>query len=147
MARVIEEAQRQFADPEAPESKLGEYLRLKSTKDDAEKKMKTLYDEVMEYVDSEGYEDDKGNRVLDLDAPIGGFLRVERVMRSSRPLDLEAAEAIIEAKGLHADVYEMVEVLSEQKIMQALQADKLTAEEVDLMYPVKTTYAFTPKKK
>lgn len=146
MAGVIAEQTRTFLDPDSGDAKIAEYLKLKKAIDVMEKRRKVLYPEVMDYIDAEGYEDDKGNIILDLDAPTEGFTRVEKVLRTARPLDLEVAHSIIEAKSLHDDVHEMVEVLSEQKIMQAMQDDKLTADEVDAMYPVKTTYALTPKK-
>lgn len=146
MARVLDEGKRTFTDPDSDEAVVAEYLKLKTTIDSMEKRRKELYARVLEILDKNGYDDGTGNTIFDLDAPVEGVRAMNKMMRSSRPLNEEVALQIIESKGLHSEVYEMVEVLSEQKIMQALQQDLLTPDEVDAMYPVKTTYALTLKK-
>jgi hypothetical protein len=146
VARVLDEGKRTFTDPDSDEAVVAEYLKLKTTIDSMEKRRKELYARVLEILDKNGYDDGTGNTIFDLDAPVEGVRAMNKMMRSSRPLNEEVALQIIESKGLHSEVYEMVEVLSEQKIMQALQQDLLTPDEVDAMYPVKTTYALTLKK-
>lgn len=146
MARVLDSGIRTVSTPDEGQLVLQEYLKIKRDIDGLEKRRKELYPSVMDYLDNEGFEDNSGNRVLDVDPKITGFSRVEKVLRTSRPLDQEVAIELIESKGLHAEAYEMVEVLNEQKIMELMQDGRLTADEVDSMYPVKVTYALTPKK-
>jgi hypothetical protein len=145
VVRVLDTA-RAVTTPSEGKLALNEYLLLKKEVAEKDKRLKELYPTVMAYLDTDSYEDGKGNRVHDLDAPIAGFSRVEKVLRTSRPLDADVAEELLNSKGLRDEAYEMVEVLNEQKIMELLQDGKLTAEEVDAMFPVKESYALTPKK-
>jgi hypothetical protein len=115
--------------------------------DSLEKRSKELREKILAIVDVDGYEDDKGNVIYDLDRPIDGVMRLEKQRRATRKLDDVKAEEIIEAKGLADKVYKMVRVLDEDAIMAAHYEGELTEEEIDEMFPVTVVWALrTPKK-
>ena len=101
----------------------------------------------MQYVDTEGYEDEKGNILFEFENPIDGVVRLEKQRRATRKLDEEKAEAIIAEKQLGDDVYKMVRVIDEDALMASFYDGKLTEEELDEMFPVTVVWALrTPKK-
>jgi hypothetical protein len=147
MARVTDVEPREIYDPNDPQSQIREYIKLAATMDALEKRRKELRDQLMEIIDTEGYEDEKGNVQYELEAPVDGVLRLEKQGRRSRKIDEEVAERIIEERGLADDVYQMVRVIDEDALMAAFYEDKLTEEELDEMFPVKVTWALMTAKK
>lgn len=147
MVNVIPEEPRFNGDPDDFNTQVREYVRLKETMDSLEKRSKELRDKILAVVDVDGFEDDKGNIVYDLDQPIDGVMRLEKQRRATRKLDEEKAEEIIEAKGLGDKLYKMVRVLDEDAIMASHYEGELTEEEIDEMFPVSVVWALrTPKK-
>lgn len=147
MVNVIPEEPRFNGDPDDFNTQVREYVRLKETMDALEKRSKELRDKILTVVDVDGFEDDKGNIVYDLDQPIDGVMRLEKQRRATRKLDEEKAEEIIEAKGLGDKLYKMVRVLDEDAIMASHYEGELTEEEIDEMFPVSVVWALrTPKK-
>lgn len=147
MVNAIPEEPRFNGDPDDFNTQVREYVRLKETMDALEKRSKELRDKILTVVDVDGFEDDKGNIVYDLDQPIDGVMRLEKQRRATRKLDEEKAEEIIEAKGLGDKLYKMVRVLDEDAIMASHYEGELTEEEIDEMFPVSVVWALrTPKK-
>ena len=146
MVRKIEE-EREYYDPEDFDSQVREFLRTKELLAELEKKNKELRDKLMEAVDADGLEDDKGNILYEFDEPVDGCVRLEKQRRTSRKLDEDKAEEIIANKGLENDVYKYVRVVDEDALMASYYEDKVTEEELDEMFPVIVTWALrTPKK-
>lgn len=147
MVNAIPEEPRFNGDPDDFNTQVREYVRLKETMDALEKRSKELRDKILTVIDVDGFEDDKGNIVYDLDQPIDGVMRLEKQRRATRKLDEEKAEEIIEAKGLGDKLYKMVRVLDEDAIMASHYEGELTEEEIDEMFPVSVVWALrTPKK-
>lgn len=147
MVNAIPEEPRFSGDPDDFNTQVREYVRLKETVDALEIKQKALRDKILSVIDADGFEDDKGNVIYELDTPIDGVVRLEKQRRASRKLDELKAEEIIEAKKLTDKVYKMVRVLDEDAIMAAHYEGELTEEEIDEMFPVSVVWALrTPKK-
>jgi hypothetical protein len=62
-------------------------------------------------------------------------------------LDEQAADAIIAEKGLENEAYKTVRVIDEDALMAMVYEDKITEEELELMFPVKVTWALNVRKK
>ncbi len=129
------------------DTQVREYVRVKETMDALEKRSKELREKILAVVDVDGYEDDKGNILYELDTPIDGVIRLEKQRRATRKLDEDKAEEIIEAKGLSDKVYKMVRVIDEDALMAAHYEGEITEQEIDEMFPVSVVWALrTPKK-
>lgn len=147
MVNALPEEPRFSGNPDDFDTQVREYVRIKETVDSLEKRSKELREKILAVVDVDGYEDDKGNIIYDLDQPIDGVMRLEKQRRATRKLDDTKAEEIIEAKGLADKVYKMVRVLDEDAIMAAHYEGELSEEEIDEMFPVTVVWALrTPKK-
>lgn len=147
MVNALPEEPRFSGNPDDFDTQVREYVRIKETVDSLEKRSKELREKILAVVDVDGYEDDKGNVIYELDRPIDGVMRLEKQRRATRKLDDIKAEEIIEAKGLSDKVYKMVRVLDEDAIMAAHYEGELTEEEIDEMFPVTVVWALrTPKK-
>ena len=147
MAKAIDEEVREIYDPNDLKSQVREYVRLKESIEALEKRSKDLRDKLMDVLDNDGLEDDKGNILYELEEPIDGVLRLEKQRRATRKLDELKAEEIIEARGLTDKVYKMVRVIDEDALMAAHYDGEITEEEIDEMFPVSVVWALrTPKK-
>lgn len=145
MVKIIEEEGR-FADPDDIAFQVREYLQVKKTLDEMESRQKELREKLFAQIDSEGYEDDKGNVQLDLDSDILGVVRIEKQRRVSRKLDELRAEELIEANGLGDELYKMVRTIDEDALMAAHYEGRITEDELDEMFPAKVTWALMTKK-
>lgn len=148
MAKAIDEQPREIYDPSDFTTQVREYVRLKETIDELDKRSKEIRNQLMETLDQDGLEDDKGNIIYDFESPIDGVVRLEKQRRATRKLDELKAEEIIESKeGLADKVYKMVRVLDEDALMAAHYDGDLTEDEIDDMFPVSVVWALrTPKK-
>jgi hypothetical protein len=147
MVNAIPEEPRFSGNPDDFDTQVREYVRVKETMDALEKRSKELREKILAVVDVDGYEDDKGNILYELDAPIDGVIRLEKQRRATRKLDEDKAEEIIEAKGLSDKVYKMVRVIDEDALMAAHYEGEISEEEIDEMFPVSIVWALrTPKK-
>jgi predicted RNA-binding protein associated with RNAse of E/G family len=148
MARVIEEEGTRFTDPESLEARVSEYAQVKGTIEVMEARSKELREKLFDTIETQGFEDDKGNIVLEFEAPIAGIARLEKQRRVTRKLDESIAEGIITQAGLADDVYKTIRVIDEDALMAAHYEGKLTEEEIDQMFPSKVVWALmAPKKK
>lgn len=147
MVNAIPEEPRFNGDPDNFDTQVREYVRIKESIDSLEKRSKELREKILAVVDVDGFEDDKGNIIYDLDTPIDGVVRLEKQRRATRKLDDQKAEEIIENKGIADKVYKMVRVIDEDALMAAHYEGEITEEEIDEMFPVTVVWALrTPKK-
>lgn len=138
---------REFINPDDPDAKIREYIKLSAALDSLEERRKELRTELFSILDDEGYEDDRGNIQLEFTSPIEGVVRLEKQRRSTRKLDEDKAAEIIEAAGIADDVYKMVRVIDEDALMAQHYEGKITEEQLDEMFPVTVVWALrTPKK-
>jgi hypothetical protein len=113
-----------------------------------EKELKELLTGLVELA---GVPDEKGHLVFELPESILGIGKLVRQRRVSRPLDAEVAEEILRSidtdaefgRTLWNDCVEMVAVLVEDKVMAAHYDGLLTEEQVDSMFPLVESWAFT----
>lgn len=147
MAEAIEEETPRFSNPDSLDSQVREYAKVKATLDFMETRQKELREKIFMALDDEGFEDDRGNLLIDFDSPIEGIVRVEKQRRTTRKLDEPAAETIIQAKGIGDEVYKTIRVIDEDALMAMVYEGKVTEEELETMFPLKVTWALTTKKK
>lgn len=145
MAKAIPEEKR-FADPDDINSQIREYIKLKQTVDELETRTSELRKVLFAEIEQEGYEDDKGNLLLDLSG-VEGFQRLEKQRRTSRKLNEAKAEEIAAELGLTDELFEMKPVLNEDALMAAFYEEKITEEQLEEMYPLVVTWALRTVKK
>jgi hypothetical protein len=147
LAKLIEEEVQRFMDPESLEAQVREYAKLKASMDVLETRSKELRAKLFSHLDSEGFEDDKGNILLELPSPIDGVTRIEKQRRATRKLDEFSAEAILEELGLTDEVYELKRVINEDALMAAFYEEKITEQQLDEIYPISIVWALRTVKK
>jgi hypothetical protein len=146
MAQIIPEEETRFVDPNSLEAQVREYAKLKASINYMETRQKELRDLLFSKIEEDGYEDEKGNIILDLPQSIEGINALQKTARITPYLDDTVAERIIEENGIGDDVYRMVRVIDEGALMSQLYEGKLTEDEIDEMFPKKTIWALTTKK-
>jgi SMC interacting uncharacterized protein involved in chromosome segregation len=146
MANLIPEEPREFSNPDDFETQVTEYIRLKASMKIMETRTKELNKLITQKIDQDGYEDSDGNWLIDLESPIDGISRLEKMRKSSRKLDETVAETIIAAAGIEEEVYEMVKTLNEEKLMAAYYDGKVTEQQLDEMFPVAVSWALWTRK-
>lgn len=107
-----------------------------------------LRDEISAYVDKHGVKDNRGSLFLDLDTPVEVgdqvFRQIKRERRVSTSFDEEAAEALLESKGLLAEAQTTITVLDQDKVYVLNQEGKITDEEIDSLFVQRESWAFKP---
>jgi hypothetical protein len=142
MVKIIESDEKiNFSDPDNLETQVREYARLKATLEMLESRQKELREALFTALDERGFEDDRGNLVLELPESVEGVARVEKQRRVSRKVNEAAAEEIIAEHSLEEDLYTTIRVIDQDAIMAALYEGKLSEDEVDRMYPPTVTWA------
>jgi hypothetical protein len=147
MAKVIEEEGVRFSDPNSLEAQVREYVKVKATIDQMETRQRELREALFAQLDEEGFEDDKGNVIIELDSAIDDVVRIEKQRRVTRKLDEDIAEEIIKDHDLGDVVYKTIRVIDEDALMAQMYEGNLSEEEVDRMFPSKVVWALTTKKK
>lgn len=144
MAKVSDT--RRVPEPmDSTEAMVREYKHLKIETDKLAKRQKELRDRLIEVVTDGGYEDDQGHMWLEFDEPLDGVASLQRQRRVARAVNDDNAEEVLVAHGLWDDCTELVRVVNEDRVMEALYDDKLTEDDVDRIYPPKVTYALVLK--
>lgn len=131
---------------------LRQFLQIKLAEKDLKTRYATVRDRVIDIIQQNGVEDDKGSLYLDLDE-LGlddefGEAKYER--RVSINLDPDRAEEILKKKRLYKSVLTTIEVVDEEKIAALYYQGKISDEEWDELYPASETWAVkvsAPKKK
>jgi len=147
MANTAPEEGLRFSSPDDLESQVREYIKLKSTMEVLETRQKELREKLFEKIDENGFEDDKGNVILELASTIEEVVRLEKQRRVTRKIDETKADEIIAEKQLEGTVYEMKRVINEDALMAAHYEGKISEDEIDEMFPAKIVWALTTKKK
>lgn len=145
--KIIDDNLREFANPDDLGTQVREYLQVKASMELLETRQKALRETLFQQIDSNGEFDDKGNVFLELGADVDGVVRLEKQKRVTRKLDADAAESILATNELEEEVYEVVRVVNEDKLMAAFYEGKLTEDELERIYPAKVVWALTTKKK
>jgi hypothetical protein len=147
MAKAADEQGVRFSNPDDLSSQVREYLKLKATMEALDTRQKELREKLFEQIDTNGFEDDKGNVILELDSTIEEVVRLEKQRRVTRKLDETKADELIAEKQLGDEVYEMKRVINEDALMAAHYEGKISEDEIDTMFPAKVVWALTTKKK
>ena len=147
MANTAPEEGIRFSVPDDLESQVREYIKLKATMESLESRQKELREKLFAKIDEDGFEDDKGNVVLELAATVEEVVRLEKQRRVTRKIDEIKADEVIAEKQLGDEVYEMKRVINEDALMAAHYEGKISEEELDEMFPAKIVWALTTKKK
>lgn len=147
MARVIDEGEVRFSNPDDIESQISEYAKLKASMEILEARQKELRDKLFQHLDTDGFEDDKGNIQLELPSAIDGIVRLEKQRRVTRKINELRADEIIAERGIGDEVYEMKRVINEDALMAAYYEEKITEEELDEMFPANVVWALRTLKK
>lgn len=119
-----------------------QYLSLKDEVDLLSKRQSELKKRLSDAVDSAGETDDRGHITLNVEDDIKGDVKLTRQKRVSKTLDLQVAEEILTKRGIKDACIKMIPTLDEAAIMAAFYEDRLTEEDIDAMFPAKTSYAF-----
>lgn len=141
MAKRIEEETRSFVGPDDIAGQVKEYVFVKKNIDQLDARSKELRDKLFAHLDEGGYEDDRGNVQLELEADVDGVIRLEKQRRVTRKLNEPKADEILTELGLKDDIYVMTPVLDEDKLMAAFYEGKLTEEQLDDMFPTTVVWA------
>jgi hypothetical protein len=121
-------------------STVKQYLALKQEMKFMSERETELKKRLLETVESVGEVNGNGHFILEVD---GVTLTKQR--KASNPLDSEVAERIITEKGLKATCMPDKPTLDSEAIMAALYKKELTEEDIELMFPLKVSYAFLVK--
>ena len=119
---------------------VNQYLALKQEMKLMTERESELKKRLLSAVESAGEVDGKGHFILEVN---GVTLTKQR--KTSNPLDAEVAERIITEKGLKATCMPDKPTLDSEAIMAALYKKELTEEDIELMFPLKVSYAFLVK--
>jgi hypothetical protein len=147
LANAAPEEGVRFSSPDDLESQVREYVKLKATMESLESRQRELREKLFEKIDETGFEDDKGNVILELGSTIEEVVRLEKQRRVTRKLDETKADELIAEKQLGDEVYEMKRVINEDALMAAHYEGKISEQEIDEMFPAKIVWALTTKKK
>lgn len=114
-----------------------QYLAVKAEADFIFERQNELKARLKDAVDKIGEVTAKGHKVLEF-----GDIKLTNQRKESSPLDAEVATQILNEHGIYQECVETIERLDQNAILVAYQKELLTAEEIDLMFPKKVSYAF-----
>ena len=114
-----------------------EYKRSKDGLEAMEKRHNDMKKELSNFVDTLGFEDDKGHRWLKV-----GDMELKRERRVSRSFNASAAETWAKENNHWDSVKEVIEVVSEEKILGLAWSNKELSDTVSEFYTEKETWAF-----
>jgi hypothetical protein len=137
MATVKREKPESGFDEEFFGRLLQEFKSGKESLEILEKRQNDMKKQLMDLVTEHGYMDDKGHQWLKI-----GETELKRERRVSRSFNTAAAEAWAKANGHWDTVKEVIEVVSEEKILGLAWADKDLSDTVGEFYTEKESWAF-----
>ena len=114
-----------------------EYKASKEMADSAKKRADRLKAELVELVDTRGYEGENGHRWFEV-----GEYKIKRERRVSKTFDRNACEEWAKSNGLWDEVSEVVELLSEDKVLALAWDDLEVRSEIEAFYVERETWAF-----
>ena len=105
--------------------------------DTSKKRADGLKSQLIELVDERGYEGENGHRWFEV-----GEHKLKRERRVSKSFDAGACETWAKSTGLWDEVSEVVEVLSEDKVLALAWDDPEIRAEIEAFYVERETWAF-----
>jgi hypothetical protein len=114
-----------------------EYKASKAMAESAKKRADKLKAELVELVDSRGYEGENGHLWYEI-----GEYKLKRERRVSKTFDAVNCEEWARDTGLWDQVSEVVELLSEDKVLALAWDDPEIRTEIERFYIEKETWAF-----
>lgn len=114
-----------------------EFKKNKELQEQVEKRTTSLKKELTEYVSNFGSADDKGHMWLEV-----GDLKLKKERRVSRSLDTSKATEWAKENGYWDEIKEVIEVLSEDKLLGLAWGDDDMEAIVQSMYIEKEVWAF-----
>jgi hypothetical protein len=114
-----------------------QYMAVKAEADFITERQNDLKARLKDAVEKLGEITAKGHKYLEF-----GDIKLTNQRKESTPLDVDAATEILNKHGIYDQCVETVERLDQNAILVAYQKDLLTAEELELMFPKKVSYAF-----
>ena len=114
-----------------------EYKASKEMADSAKKRADGLKSQLIELVDERGYEGENGHRWFEV-----GDYKLKRERRVSKTFDAAACEELAKVSGLWDEVSEVVELLSEDRVLALAWDDPEIRAEIERFYVEKETWAF-----
>lgn len=135
--RVVKREEQQQPDTAYLERLAEEYKKSKETLAIIEKRTNDMKKELSNAVENFGSQDDKGHLWLTV-----GDLQLKREKRVSRSFDAQSAEQWARDNGYWDDIKEVVEVLSEDKILGLAWSNKELEDTIMSFYIEKESWAF-----
>jgi len=114
-----------------------EYKAAKEMADTSKKRADGLKSQLIELVDERGYEGENGHRWFEV-----GEHKLKRERRVGKSFDAVACEEWARSTGLWDDVSEVLEVLSEDKVLALAWDDPAIRSEIEAFYVERETWAF-----
>ena len=114
-----------------------DFRKSKEAIDALTKRQDAMKKELVQAVKENGYEDDKGNLWLQL-----GDKELKYERRVSRALNADAAEQWAREQGIWDDIKEVVERLSEEKLLGYSWLHKEVEDTIQGFYAEKESWAF-----
>ena len=114
-----------------------QYVAVKAEADFILERQNELKARLKDAVEKLGEVTAKGHKYLEF-----GDIKLTNQRKESNPLDVEVATEILNKHGLYKECVKTIEQLDNNAILVAYQKDLLTAEELELMFPRKVSYAF-----
>jgi hypothetical protein len=114
-----------------------DFKKSKEAIETLEKRQNEMKKELSALVDTNGYEDDKGHRWLE----IGGY-ELKRERRVSRVFDSHSAEFWARENGYWEKIMEVREVISEDKLLGLAWSNPELSEIIQKFYSEKESWAF-----
>jgi hypothetical protein len=135
--RVIKRQEQPAQDPAYIKRLAEEFKKSKEGLEALTKRQDAMKKELSDYIDTNGVVDDKGHRWVEIEG-----MQLKRERRVSRSFNTSAAKEWAEANGFWEDVKEVVEVLSESKMLALAWEHKELAPVVQGFYEEKESWAF-----
>lgn len=119
-----------------------QYLSLKGELELLSKRQLELKSRLTSALEANGETDAKGHIHLNVEDEISGEVKLTKQRKVTKNLDMDVAEALLEARGIKDKCIKMVPTLDESAIMASFYEGTLTEADIDAMFPEKITYAF-----
>ena len=116
---------------------VAEYKGAKALADTTRERSDKMKKQLSEIVDTHGYVDHNGHRWLDV-----GEFKLKRERRVGKSFDAAACEVWAKKEGLWDNVSEVVEALSEDKVLALAWDDPEIRDEIEGFYIERETWAF-----
>ena len=114
-----------------------EYKAAKEMADTSKKRADGLKSQLIELVDEHGYEGENGHRWFEV-----GDYKLKRERRVSKSFDTAACAEWAKSNGLWDEVSEVIERLSEDKVLALAWDDLEIRSEIEAFYVERETWAF-----